>query len=161
MASTPGAEAIPPPAQHPATTQASMEQDNTHHDPPDKQGTRWAGRDDCGLPEHPDLSCAGAAEFIRARTHWDLPRTHGPMLPGAVQTANGAPSRVEQTKRFAILPVSWEPRGDQVTPTIKTQSARPSGQIRPTSSSPCTPEPARRRKPAELTPVAMPVLKSP
>ena len=48
---------------------------------------------------------------------WDLPRTYGPMLPGAaVQTANGALSRVEQTKRFAILPVSWEPGGDQVTP---------------------------------------------
>jgi len=42
------------------------------------------------------------------------------MLPGAaVQTANGALSRVEQTKRFAILPVSWEPGGDQVTPTIR------------------------------------------
>jgi long-subunit acyl-CoA synthetase (AMP-forming) len=42
------------------------------------------------------------------------------MLPGAaVQTANGALSRVEQTKRFAILPVSWEPGGDQVTPAIK------------------------------------------
>jgi long-chain acyl-CoA synthetase len=37
----------------------------------------------------------------------------------AVQTANGALSRVEQTKQFAILPVSWEPGGDQVTPTIK------------------------------------------
>jgi hypothetical protein len=97
-----------------------MEQDNAHHDPPDKEGARWAGRDDCGLPEHPDLSWAGAAEFIRARTRWDLPRTHGPMLPGAAaQTANGALSRVEQTKRFAILPVSWEPGGDQVTPTIK------------------------------------------
>ena len=65
-------------------------------------------------------SCAGAAEFIRARTRRDLPRTHGPMLPGAAaQTANGALSRVEQTKRFAILPVSWEPGGDQVTPTIE------------------------------------------
>ena len=50
----------------------------------------------------------------------DLLRTRGPMLLGAaVQTANGALSRVEQTKRFAILPVSWEPGGDQVTPTIK------------------------------------------
>ena len=49
------------------------------------------------------------------------PAAHArPMLPGAaVQTANGALSRVEQTKRFAILPVSWEPGGDQVTPTIK------------------------------------------
>jgi long-subunit acyl-CoA synthetase (AMP-forming) len=48
---------------------------------------------------------------------WDLLRTHGPMLLGAAaQTANGAPSRVEQIKRFAILPVSWEPHGDEVTP---------------------------------------------
>ena len=65
-------------------------------------------------------SWAGAAEFIRARTRWDLPRIYGPMLPGAaVQTANGALSRVEQTRRFAIPPVSREPGGDQVTPTIK------------------------------------------
>jgi hypothetical protein len=46
-------------------------------------------------------------------------------------------------------------------PHHKTQAPGHRGQIRPTSSSPCTPEPARRRKPAELTPVAMPVLKSP
>jgi hypothetical protein len=94
-----------------------MEQDNARHDPPDKQGARRAGRDDCGLPEHPDLSWAGAAQFIRARTRRDLPRTHGPMPPGAAaQTASGAPSRGEQTKRFAIWPVSCEPGGDQVTP---------------------------------------------
>ena len=79
-----------------------------------------AGRDDCGLPEHPDLSCAGAAELIRARTPWNLLRTRGPMLLGAaVQTANGALSRVEQIKRFAILPASCEPGGDEVTPAIK------------------------------------------
>ena len=73
-----------------------------------------------GCRSTPDLSWAGAAEFIRARTRWDLPRTYGPMLPGAaVHTANGARSRVEQTKRSAILPVSREPGGDQVTPTIK------------------------------------------
>jgi len=33
-----------------------MEHDNAHHDPPGKEGARWAGRDDCGPPEHPDLS---------------------------------------------------------------------------------------------------------
>ena len=50
----------------------------------------------------------------------ELLRTHRPMVLGAaVQTANDALSRVEQIKRFAILPVSWEPGGDQVTPTIK------------------------------------------
>jgi len=102
-----------------------MEQDNAHHDPPDKEGARWAGRD-CGLPEHPDLSWAGAAEFIRARTRWDLPRTYGPMLPGAaVQTANGALSRVEQTKRFAILPVPGSPAAIR-SPPPQNSSARPS-----------------------------------
>jgi hypothetical protein len=103
-----------------------MDQDNAHHDPPDKEGARWAGRDDCGLPEHPDLSWAAQRSSSVPGPRWDLPRTYGPMLPGAVvQTANGALSRVEQTRRFAILPVSWEPGGDQVTPTINS-SARPS-----------------------------------
>ena len=103
-----------------------MEQDNAHHDPPDKQGARCAGRDDCGLPEHPDLSCAGAAEFIRARTRWDLPRTHGPMLPGAaVQTVNGVLSRVEQTKRFAIgqTHIRWILRPNYWHPCNEAQQA--------------------------------------
>ncbi len=37
----------------------------------------------------------------------------------AVETANGRLSRVEHIKRFAILPVSWEPGGDEITPTMK------------------------------------------
>jgi long-chain acyl-CoA synthetase len=37
----------------------------------------------------------------------------------AVETANGRLSRVEQIKRFAIVPVSWEPGGDEITPTMK------------------------------------------
>ncbi len=37
----------------------------------------------------------------------------------AVQAANGALSRVEQIKRFAIVPVSREPGGDEITPTMK------------------------------------------
>jgi long-chain acyl-CoA synthetase len=36
-----------------------------------------------------------------------------------VQEANGRLSRVEQIKRFAVLPVSWEPGGDELTPTMK------------------------------------------
>jgi len=72
----------PAASRHPAATQANMEQDNAHDDPPDEQGTRRAGCDDCGLPEHPDLSCAHAAELIRARTLRDLPRTHGRCSPG-------------------------------------------------------------------------------
>src|SRR6266700_602857 len=37
----------------------------------------------------------------------------------AVKTANGKLSRVEQIKRFAILPEFWEPGGDELTPTMK------------------------------------------
>jgi long-chain acyl-CoA synthetase len=40
-------------------------------------------------------------------------------IGAAVETANGKLSRVEQIKRFAILPVSWEPGGDEITPTMK------------------------------------------
>ena len=37
----------------------------------------------------------------------------------AVHHANARMSRVEQIKRFAILPVDWEPGGDELTPTSK------------------------------------------
>jgi len=37
----------------------------------------------------------------------------------AVDAANARLSRVEQIKRFAIVPVSWEPGGDEITPTMK------------------------------------------
>jgi hypothetical protein len=83
------------------------------------------------------------------------------MLPGAaVQTANGALSRVEQTKRFAILPVFWEPGGDQVTPTINS-SARPSRPDTPNVIESLYAGACEAAQAAELTPVARPVLKSP
>ena len=34
---------------------------------------------------------------------------------------NGKLSRVEQVKRFAIVPVSWDPGSDKVTPTMKVK----------------------------------------
>jgi long-chain acyl-CoA synthetase len=37
----------------------------------------------------------------------------------AVDAANAKLSRVEQVKRFAIAPTSWEPGGDEITPTMK------------------------------------------
>jgi long-subunit acyl-CoA synthetase (AMP-forming) len=37
----------------------------------------------------------------------------------AVEEANSHLSRVEQIKRFLILPVDWEPGGDELTPTMK------------------------------------------
>jgi long-chain acyl-CoA synthetase len=36
-----------------------------------------------------------------------------------VETANAQLSRVEQIKRFTILPVDWEPGGEELTPTMK------------------------------------------
>jgi long-subunit acyl-CoA synthetase (AMP-forming) len=36
-----------------------------------------------------------------------------------VDEANGHLSRVEQIKRFAVLPLDWEPGGDELTPTMK------------------------------------------
>ena len=40
-------------------------------------------------------------------------------VSAAVDTAKL--SRVEQIKRFAIVPGYWEPGGDEVTPTMKLQ----------------------------------------
>ncbi|SDU49898.1 AMP-dependent synthetase/ligase [Gordonia westfalica] len=37
----------------------------------------------------------------------------------AIRTANGKLSRVEQVKRFTIVPAAWEPGGDELTPTMK------------------------------------------
>ena len=36
-----------------------------------------------------------------------------------VDRANASLSRVEQIKRFAILPADWAPAGDELTPTMK------------------------------------------
>jgi long-subunit acyl-CoA synthetase (AMP-forming) len=36
-----------------------------------------------------------------------------------IDTANESLARVEQIKRFRVLPVDWEPGGDELTPTMK------------------------------------------
>ena len=40
-------------------------------------------------------------------------------VAAAVDAANTRLSRVEQIKRFAIVPAFWEPGGDEITPTMK------------------------------------------
>jgi long-chain acyl-CoA synthetase len=40
-------------------------------------------------------------------------------VTAGVQRANAELSRVEQIKRFAILPCDWAPAGDELTPTMK------------------------------------------
>jgi long-chain acyl-CoA synthetase len=40
-------------------------------------------------------------------------------IAAAVERANARLSRVEQIKKFTILPVEWRPDGDELTPTLK------------------------------------------
>jgi long-chain acyl-CoA synthetase len=40
-------------------------------------------------------------------------------IQSAVDEANARMARVEQIKKFAILPEPWEPGGDELTPTMK------------------------------------------
>jgi long-chain acyl-CoA synthetase len=40
-------------------------------------------------------------------------------VDAAVHAANGTLSRVEQIKRYTIVPAFWEPGGDELTPTMK------------------------------------------
>jgi long-subunit acyl-CoA synthetase (AMP-forming) len=40
-------------------------------------------------------------------------------VAAAIEQANAQLSRVEQIKRFEILPTDWEPGGDELTPTMK------------------------------------------
>ena len=64
------------------------------------------------LAEHPDVRAA---------------------IASGVETANARLSRVEQIKKFAILPEPWEPGGDEITPTMKLKrkpiAAKYAGQI--------------------------------
>jgi long-subunit acyl-CoA synthetase (AMP-forming) len=48
-------------------------------------------------------------------------------LEAAVASANERLARVEQIKRFAVLPMPWEPGGDELTPTMKLKR-RPIGE---------------------------------
>jgi long-subunit acyl-CoA synthetase (AMP-forming) len=40
-------------------------------------------------------------------------------VSAGVERANSHLSRVEQIKRFTILPCDWAPAGDELTPTMK------------------------------------------
>ena len=71
----------------------------------------------------PDASAAFAARPRPARR---LPggdgRAHAEVLAevqAGVDRANARLSRVEQIKRFTVLPVDWPPAGDELTPTMK------------------------------------------
>ncbi|HET7689581.1 MAG TPA: AMP-binding protein [Nocardioidaceae bacterium] len=70
----------------------------------------------------PDFSAAYAAKAgltdSSAKALSQDPTVRGIIAQG-VEAANAKLSRVEQIKKYAILPVDWEPGGDELTPTMK------------------------------------------
>ena len=58
------------------------------------------------------MADASAAAFARSREARD-------MVKAAVAKGNSKLSRVEQVKRFLIVDTSWDPGGDELTPTMK------------------------------------------
>jgi long-chain acyl-CoA synthetase len=70
----------------------------------------------------PDAAAAFAAHHGATDTTSAALATHPAIhaaIDIAVKTGNGKLSRVEQIKRFTILPAFWEPGGDEITPTMK------------------------------------------
>jgi long-chain acyl-CoA synthetase len=72
------------------------------------------------------LDPEGAAEFARTRGLADASlaavaadEQAQAKVADAVARANAQLSRVEQIKKFTILPVAWQPDGDELTPTLK------------------------------------------
>ena len=62
---------------------------------------------------------ASAACGTSASRRWRGGRRSARRCGAAVERANARLSRVEQIKRFTILPVDWAPAGDELTPTMK------------------------------------------
>ena len=64
-------------------------------------------------------------------------------IEAGIEEANQRLARVEQIKRFEILPEVWEPGGDEITPTMKIKR-KPIAASTPTGSTRCTPAPESR-----------------
>ncbi len=70
----------------------------------------------------PDVSAAFAAEHNLPDPGPEAMVTQDAVLSevrAGVERANAHLSRVEQIKRFAVLPCDWPPAGDELTPTMK------------------------------------------
>jgi long-subunit acyl-CoA synthetase (AMP-forming) len=70
----------------------------------------------------PDASAAYAAQQgLPSAAPADLCQDPGvqKVVEAAIEKANSQLSRIEQIKRFRILPVDWLPAGDELTPTSK------------------------------------------
>jgi long-chain acyl-CoA synthetase len=70
----------------------------------------------------PDAAAAFAARHGAGDTSAAALAAHPAIhaaVDAAVKTGNGKLSRVEQIKRFTIVPAVWEPGADELTPTMK------------------------------------------
>jgi long-subunit acyl-CoA synthetase (AMP-forming) len=70
----------------------------------------------------PDAAAAFAASHGLADPSLEAMAAEPPVLEevaGGVERANSHLSRVEQIKRFKVLPCDWPPAGDELTPTMK------------------------------------------
>jgi long-subunit acyl-CoA synthetase (AMP-forming) len=70
----------------------------------------------------PDFSAAYAAEAGLADASPHALAKNALLLAQideAVHAANSRLSRVEQVKKYTVLPIDWEPGGDELTPTMK------------------------------------------
>ncbi len=69
----------------------------------------------------PDALAIFAEQHGLSGTHEELTR-HRVVLESiakSVEEANSKLSRVEQIKKYTVLPTIWEPSGDELTPTMK------------------------------------------
>ena len=74
-----------------------------------------------------------------------IPRSQ-PRSQRAVAAANERLSRVEQIKRFKVLPGEWVPGGEELTPTMKLKRRRSSAATKPRSSRSTPTETQRHRR---------------
>jgi long-chain acyl-CoA synthetase len=66
----------------------------------------------------PAWAAAQRMEYTDLRSFSRDPRVHRE-IQRAVDATNGQFARLEQIKRFTILPVEWTPEGGELTPTLK------------------------------------------
>ena len=70
----------------------------------------------------PDAAAAFAASHGLADPSLEAMASEPAVLEevaAGVERANAKLSRVEQVKRFKVLPCDWPPAGDELTPTMK------------------------------------------
>ena len=65
---------------------------------------------------HGGCDCGGKGKSIEELAEEEKTRE---AIQEAVDGANAKLSRVEQIKKFKVLPTEWQPGGDELTPTMK------------------------------------------